>query len=111
MKNKKKIISEILTYFKKIMLKLYVLIGKSLVFGGYLMLFLLFVEKEYIINEFMSTLTYKESIICSVGFCSLSTAMFGSSILDSYEYKFLKKELKNKYNIKIQGGAIVSEEN
>lgn len=111
MKNKKKIIGEIWTYFKKIMLFLYVFLGRGLVFISVCMLFLVFIKEEFVINEFMPILTYKEAIICSVGFCALSMFMFGSLILDNYEYKFIKKELKNKYNIKIQGGAIVSEEN
>ena len=111
MKNRKKIIGGILTYFKKIMLHLYVLLANSLVFCGGFMLFLLFVEEEYVINDFMEVLTHRESTICAVGFCALFIFMFGCSILKKYEYNFIKKELKNKFNIKIQGGAIVSEEN
>lgn len=111
MKNRKKIIGQIWTYLKKIMLFLYVVLGKLLAFGGFIMLFLLFFEKEYIINEGMAILTYREAIIGTIGFIALFLFECGNSILKEYEYKFLKEELKNKYNIKIQGGAIVNEEN
>lgn len=111
MKNKKKIIGEIWTYLKKIMLHLYVLLGNAFVFCGGFGLFLLFVETEYMINDFMEVLTYRDATICAVGFFALFIFMFGFAILKNHEYKFIKKELKNKYNIKIQGGAIVSEEN
>lgn len=108
MKNKKKIIGQIWTYFKNYLCEL---LGNAFVFCGGFGLFLLFVEEEMIINDFMEVLTYREAIICAVGFFALFIFMFGCSILKNHEYKHIKKELKNKCNIDIQGGAIVSEEN